>query len=111
VPRKPHEPTEKARGEVRALAGYGVREDEIAVYMEMDPKTLRKHYRAELDSGHIRANVAVARSLYKQAVDDGNTAAAIFWLKARAGWRDRQELEISGVLKTQELPASVDEFV
>lgn len=89
--RKPHEPTEKTITEVKALAGFGIREDEIALYIGIDPKTLRKYYRNELDTGHINANAAVARSLYDQAVNGGNTAAAIFWMKARAGWREKQD--------------------
>ncbi len=56
MPRRAHEPTEKTRNEVQALAGFGVREDEIALYIGIDPKTLRKYYRPELDTGHIKAN-------------------------------------------------------
>lgn len=40
-----HKPTESSRAQVEALAGYGVRHDEIALYIGIDPKTLRKHYR------------------------------------------------------------------
>jgi hypothetical protein len=40
-----HEPTAETIAQVEALAGYGVRQDEIAVYLDVDPKTLRKHYR------------------------------------------------------------------
>jgi len=97
VSRKPHEPTDKTRAEVQALAGFGIREDEIAIYVGIDAKTLRKYYRSELDSGHIKANAAVARALYRQAVDEGSTSAAIFWLKARAGWRETQNIEHSGI--------------
>ena len=90
--RKPHAPTEKTRTEVNALAGFGIREDEIATYIGIAPKTLRKYYRDELDVGHIKANAAVARSLYNQAVNGNSTTAAIFWLKSRAGWRENIEL-------------------
>ena len=92
MPRKAHEPTEKTRNEVQALAGFGVREDEIALYIGIDPKTLRKYYRPELDTGHIKANVNVARNLYKQT--EKNPTAAIFWLRSRASWSDKSELEI-----------------
>ena len=90
--RKPHEPTDKTRTEVKALAGFGIREDEISLYIGIAPKTLRKYYREELDTGHINANAAVARSLYNQAVNGNNTAAAIFWLKARANWREKTDV-------------------
>ena len=94
--KKPHhKPTSESRAQVEALAGYGVRQDEIAMYLDIDPKTLRSHYREQLDKGVVKANVSVARSLHKQAVD-GNVAAAIFWLKSRAGFREKQEFEVSG---------------
>lgn len=90
----PHVPTDKSRSEVSALAGFGVVQDEIAKFIGIDSKTLRKHYRNELDIGHIRANAAVARSLFKQATEDGNVAAQIFWMKARAGWREKQDVNV-----------------
>ncbi len=93
--RVPHKPTPETLAQVEALSGYGVRHDEIALYLDIDPKTLRKHYREQLDKGTIKANAGIARSLHKQATE-GNVAAAIFWLKARAGWSERQKVEISG---------------
>jgi hypothetical protein len=53
-------------------------------------KTLRKPFRAELDTGHIKANAKVAGNLYRIATGNGREAvtAAIFWLKVRAGWRE-----------------------
>lgn len=91
----PHKPTVETMAQVEALSGYGVRHDEIALYLDIDPKTLRKYYREQLDKGTIKANAGIARSLHKQATE-GNVAAAIFWLKARAGWREKQEVELTG---------------
>lgn len=90
-----HEPTDETRAQVKALAGFGIREDEIAKYVGIAPKTLRKHYRHELDVGVTQANINIAQSLYQQAMN-GSTSAAIFWLKARAGWREKQEIEHTG---------------
>ncbi len=85
--RPSHNPTERTRGEVSALAGFGTKEDDIAAYLGIAPKTLRKHYSVELRTGHVKTNAAVAKSLYKQAIA-GNVSAAIFFLKTRAGWRE-----------------------
>jgi hypothetical protein len=54
------------------------------------PKTLRKHFRDELDTGHIQATARVAGNLYRFATSSGGevVTAAIFWLKVRAGWRE-----------------------
>jgi hypothetical protein len=81
------------------MAGYGVPETDIAGVIGVDPKTLRKHYRSELDHGHVKANAKVAENLYRKATGEGREAviAAIFWLKTRAGWRETSVHEIGGV--------------
>ncbi|HEV7255901.1 MAG TPA: hypothetical protein VGN97_22740 [Mesorhizobium sp.] len=94
--RPSHAPDPASRRQVEALAGFGVRETDIAGLIGVDAKTLRKHYRTELDQGHVKANVKVAENLFKKATGEGREAvtAAIFWLKARAQWKeiDRHEL-------------------
>jgi hypothetical protein len=74
------------------MAGYDVPEAHIAGVVGVSPKTLRKHYRGELDHGHVKANAKVAENLFRKATGDGREAviAAIFWLKTRAGWRENQ---------------------
>ena len=89
------EPTEEQRRTVRAMAGYGVPHDDIATLLEVDPKTLRKHFRRELDRGSIEATAKVGQSLFRMATEGGSVAAAIFWMKARAGWREKHELVVS----------------
>ena len=81
---------------VRAMAGYGVPHDDIAVVVKCSPPTLRKRFRQELDVATIVANAKVAQTLYQQATTPGNIAATIFWLKARAGWREKQVVEMTG---------------
>jgi hypothetical protein len=70
----------------------------IASVIGIDPKTLRKHYRDELDHGHVKANAKVAENLFRKATGEGREAvtAAIFWLKARAGWKETALHEVSG---------------
>ena len=98
MPRPSHHPDPAMRHQVEAMAGYGVPEADIAGVIGIDPKTLRKHYRAELDHGHVKANVRVAENLYRKATGEGREAvvAAIFWLKTRAGWRETNVHEIAG---------------
>lgn len=89
-----HQPSAEQRKTVEAMAGYGIPHDDIAVVIGIDPKTLRLHYRAELDRGHVIANTKVAENLYKIATGTGREAvtAAIFWLKVRAGWNEHSPL-------------------
>ena len=88
-----YEPTDEQRRTVRTMAGFGVPHEDIATFLGIDPKTLRKHFRAELDRGTVEANAKVAQSLFQMATQGKNVAAAIFWMKARAGWREKVELK------------------
>jgi N-acetylglucosamine kinase-like BadF-type ATPase len=51
---------------------------EIATFLEIDPETLRKHFRPELDRCSIEATAKVAQSLFRMASEGNNVAAAIF---------------------------------
>ena len=53
------------------MSAYGVPEADIARVLGIDPKTLRKHYRDELDTGSIKANSRMAENLYRKAMGDG----------------------------------------
>ena len=79
----------------RAMSGLGLPQEQIALLLEIDPKTLRKHLRNELDRGMAEANVKIAQSLFNMATVGNNVAAAIFWMKARAGWREKHEVVVS----------------
>ena len=95
--RKAHRPDEGQRRQVEAMAAYGIPEADIARVLVIDPKTLRKHYRDELDTGHIKANSRIAESLYRKALGDGSQSvtAAIFWLKTRARWKETNVTELA----------------
>jgi ribosomal protein L29 len=69
---------------------YGVPEADIARVLAIDPKTLRKHYRQELATGHAKATAEVAEFRFRKATTDGPqcVTAAIFWMKTRGGWRE-----------------------
>lgn len=94
--RVPHKPTEGTRAQVDALAGLvGLPQKEIADYLGIDPKTLRKWYKRELETATVKANAAVAKALFTKATKGNDTAAMIFWLKARAKWREKTAEEVS----------------
>jgi hypothetical protein len=95
--RRAHKPDPFLRRQVEAMAAYGVPEKDIACVIGIDPKTLRKHYRRELDTGAIKANSKIAESLYRKALGDGaqSVTAAIFWLKTRAQWKETVVNEVN----------------
>jgi hypothetical protein len=79
----------------RALSGYGVPQEGIAIHVGIDAKTLRKHFRDELDRGSVEATAKVAQTLFHLATVEKNVACVIFWMKARAGWREKQEIKMT----------------
>ena len=98
----PHAPTPESRAQVSALYSYGITQEEIARFIGIDPKTLRLHYRDELDSAHIKANAKVGQFLFQNAIGqtlkDGAShsdcvRAAMFWAKTRMGWRETQNID------------------
>lgn len=91
-------PTEEQRKQIETMSGMGIPQEQMAILLEVDPKTLRKHCRKELDQGSIKATMKVAQTLFKQATD-GNTAAAIFWMKVRAGWSEKNQTEHTGSIE------------
>lgn len=88
-------PTEEQHRMVKVMSGFGIPQPDIAAQIGIDAKTLRKHFREELDRGMTEANMRVAQSLFNMATTGSNVAAAIFWMKARAGWREKHEVVVS----------------
>jgi hypothetical protein len=78
------------------MAGMGIIQAQIATWLQIDLKTLRKHFRRELDTGAIEANVRVANALYTNAVKHNQVTAQIWWTKARMGWKETQVNEQTG---------------
>jgi len=95
---------------VEFMAGAGIPEDKMCQLIRhpgpegtpaepISRNTLRKHFKAELDSGHTKADTLVAQGLFKNATTStptypgGVPVAQIFWLKTRARWRTADKLE------------------
>jgi hypothetical protein len=108
--RPPFEPTAADRKMVVTLAGYGLTQRQISFLVTnpgtgkpIDEKTLREHFREELDVGEAKGDMAILQSLFVQAVgrpaqfdEQGRkiheemspvTAATIFSAKVRKGIR------------------------
>ena len=93
---KEHKPNQESRDTAKRLSALGCPHEDIAIRLKISADTLVKYYKEELDEGRIDANAAIAGTLFSQA-KKGNTAAAIFWLKTRARWKETQVNEHSGV--------------
>ena len=111
-----YKPSEEGRKMVEAMASVGVPQDEICVVLGIDAKTLRKHFREELDSAMIKANAKVAANLYRQATKDDFKAApaAMFWARTRMGWREKVDINHSGSINvdfSRMTDDELDEFI
>ncbi|MFG6094099.1 hypothetical protein SPB21_02565 [Leptothoe sp. ISB3NOV94-8A] len=99
--RKPGRPKKKVETKdlriVEDMAGRGAKLDAIATVIGISPSTLdrwltREDIRAAYERGRAISTDNIAQSLYDQAMA-GNVTAAIFWLKAQAGWTDKPQPE------------------
>lgn len=100
-----HQPDAESRRMVDMMVAAGIPQDDIARVLDVDPKTLRKHYRDELDAGGAKARASVSKFLFAAASGDALkhgatyadcTRAAMFWAKTRMGWRETERIEHSG---------------
>jgi hypothetical protein len=95
--RPAHQPSDAERRLVERLASICVAEDDIAQCLPrpIDPKTLRRHYRSELDRGRARGRARVLTKLH-ELIDQNVPSAIFFYLKAQCGWSEKQQVELSG---------------
>ncbi|WP_458094211.1 hypothetical protein [Roseomonas sp. WA12] len=105
------QPTDEQRKTVRVMSGFGIPHTDISTLLEIDPKTLRLHFRRELDRGSVEATVKVAQTLFQMATSGQNTAASIFWMKARAGWREKHEVVLSAKPAGEMTDAELEEEI
>ena len=86
-PRRYHdkyEPTDESRALVRDLYAAGIRQERIAEHLEIDPTTLRKYYRNELDISFEKMIGGMVSNLFQDAMN-GDKQSREFWLKTRGG--------------------------
>ena len=97
VTRPPFKPTDDERKLVEQMTACGIPQVSQCLIIRdgIDDKTLRKHFRRELDTAATKANVKVAGTLFNKAMG-GDTAAMIWWSKTRMGWKEKSEIEHSG---------------
>ena len=94
ITKPPHEPTRATRELVQLHTMVGTRQETIASIIGIDPKTLRKYYRDELDQSKAKANATIGGALFNKA-KSGDTTAMIFWMKTQAGWKENSETTIN----------------
>ena len=82
---------------VEALASRGLSLEQIAVSLGFNVRTLLRHKKQEselseaIKRGREKGIATVANKLFESAMA-GNTAAMIFFLKARGGWSEKIDI-------------------
>ena len=95
-------PTPAQRDLVEGMVAAGLTRPVVAGLLGMSPTTLREHFPDQLKNGDAKAIYRVAMGLYRNATTPtpaypgGNVVAQIFWLKARAGWKETGRRELTG---------------
>jgi hypothetical protein len=93
-------PSDEQRREVMLLTGFRLKPDVIGLLIRhpmtglpLGGEAVRRLFPHELLAGKAMVDAKVAESLYKKAIGNGNQAvtAAIFWMKANAGWAEKGE--------------------
>lgn len=87
--------------QVEALASQGMTHEQIAYSLGVSPDTITRRKKESADfaeaikRGQAKGIAIVTNKLMAQC-KDGNTTAIIFFLKARAGWKETERLEHTG---------------
>jgi hypothetical protein len=97
-------PTEEQRRTVKMLSAYGIKQEGIMRVLRFrSPKTLRKHFRKELELGDIEGVAQVAQTHYQMATSGKYPVSTIHFLEKRRRWLDVENLEMR--------PAAVPDFI
>lgn len=76
-----------------SLAGFTIRQ--VCETLKLSAETIAQHYDDEMKHGRTRMMTDVVASLAQRAIA-GSDTAAIFLAKARLGWSDRTNIELTG---------------
>jgi hypothetical protein len=90
-----HLPTDESKRMVESTSGLGLPHEQIGILVGIDDKTLRKHYRHELDMGKAKANGQIAKTLFSKALG-GDTTSLIWWTKTQMKWAETIKQEVTG---------------
>ena len=104
--------TAKQIQELERLAAV-LTQAQLADFFGMSERTFRNRKTeddridAAYKKGRASALASVGTSLLKQALD-GNTTAAIFYLKTQGGWKEPREAYVDPYERAQEIQAALD---
>lgn len=101
IGRPPIEITEELCKKAESLAAQGLTMEQISLVLGMGERTIYEkmaefpQFSHDIKRGQAKGVAAITNKLFKKAKDGDNTSM-IFYLKNRAGWKDKTETEHTG---------------
>lgn len=79
---------------VERMISAGITKAQIAESIGISVGQLEYHFKDQLANGLSKSIALAEKSLYQRGLR-GDTQALIFWLKSRAGWRDKDPMQLN----------------
>lgn len=93
MPREAFKATDKQIKEVTKLASYGLKDEDIASFLEVSESTIKKYFAEYLKLGRAKGKGDLAGAAMRMALSGMYPAMTIFMCKVRLGWKDNYEAE------------------
>jgi hypothetical protein len=86
--RPQYQPSDQDMRTVEVMTVGGFPQSEICTVLDIDEKTLRKHFRETLDKASIRADAKVTATMFQMATSGEHPGMTAFWMKVRRRWKE-----------------------
>ena len=86
--------------QVKMLASFGCSYVEIGKYFECDESTIRKRFKAKVESGKEEMKFSLRRAMWTSAMENNSIAMQIFMAKNFLNMSDKTAIDMSGNLET-----------
>lgn len=90
------EPTPAQSKSVSVMTGLGMTPAQISDILLIEESLLKVYYKRELAGASPYVNLAVAKKALEMALSGQHPDMTKFWLKTRAGWRETNNVELTG---------------
>jgi hypothetical protein len=78
MPRRKSKLTEEQQSTATTMAAYGMRNEQIALVLDIPPETLEKQMSKELRRAPVQAHLRIRQTLYSMAISGHDTRATIY---------------------------------
>lgn len=85
---------------VKMLASFGATVVEIAKYFEVDEITIRRRFKAKVESGREEMKFGLRRAMWTSAMENNSIAMQIFMAKNYLNMSDKTAIDMTGNLET-----------